>query len=70
MNCGLCVGTPPTFIAVDGVWGCVGYIWQHLDRVQIDTPELCSNRLKQQSTLRLSRGALGVGILRLCRRRR
>jgi hypothetical protein len=23
----------------------VGYIWQHLDRDQVDTPELCSNML-------------------------
>jgi hypothetical protein len=37
------VGTPPTFVTVDGVWGSVGYIWQHLDRDQVDTPELCSN---------------------------
>jgi hypothetical protein len=26
MNCVLCVGTPPTFVTVDGVWGSVGYI--------------------------------------------
>jgi hypothetical protein len=43
MNCVLCVGTPPTFVTVDGVWGSVGYIWQYLDRDQVDTPELCSN---------------------------
>jgi hypothetical protein len=43
MNCVLCVGTPPTFETVDGVWGSVGYVWQHLDRDQVDTPELCSN---------------------------
>jgi hypothetical protein len=43
MNCVLCVGTPPTFVKVDGVWGSVGYVWQHLDRDQGDTPELCSN---------------------------
>jgi hypothetical protein len=45
MNCVLCVGTPPTFVTVDGVWGSVGYIWEHLDRDQVDTPELRSNRL-------------------------
>jgi hypothetical protein len=44
MNCVLCVGTPPTFVTVDGVWGSVGYIWQHLNRDQVDTPELCSNK--------------------------
>jgi hypothetical protein len=44
MNCALCVGTPPTFETVDGVWGSVGYIWQYLDRDQVDTPELCSNK--------------------------
>jgi hypothetical protein len=43
MNCVLCVGAPPTFVTVDGEWGSVGYIWQHLDRDQVDTPELCSN---------------------------
>jgi hypothetical protein len=26
----------------------VGYIWQHLDRDQVDTPEFCSNRLWAQ----------------------
>jgi hypothetical protein len=26
------------------VFGDVGYTWQHLDRDQVDTPELCSNR--------------------------
>jgi hypothetical protein len=35
----------------------VGYIWQHLDRDQVDTPELCSNmhdltKLFHTSTLR------------------
>jgi hypothetical protein len=25
MNSVLCVGTPPTFVMVDGVWGSVGY---------------------------------------------
>jgi hypothetical protein len=45
MHCVLCVCTPPTFVTVDGVWGSVGYIWQHLDRDQVDTPELCSNNM-------------------------
>jgi hypothetical protein len=43
MNCVLFVGTRPTFVTVDEVWESVGYIWQHLDRNQVDTPELCSN---------------------------
>jgi hypothetical protein len=29
----------------------VGYIWQHLDRDQVDTPELCSNTLKSHLCL-------------------
>jgi hypothetical protein len=55
MNCVLCVGTPPTFVTVDGAWGSVGYIWQHFDRDQVDTPELCSNSDGQVDTSRSSR---------------
>jgi hypothetical protein len=44
MSCVLSVGTLPTFVTVDGVWGSVGYTQcQHLDHDQVDTPELCSN---------------------------
>jgi hypothetical protein len=49
MNCVLCVGTPPTFVTVDGVWGSVGYIWWHLGRDQDDTPELGSNMLLEST---------------------
>jgi hypothetical protein len=54
MNCVLSVSTPPTFVTVDGVWGSVAYIWQYLNRDQVDTPELRSNREILIKTARIS----------------
>jgi hypothetical protein len=62
MNSVLCVGTPPTFGTLDGVWGSVGYISQHLDRDQVDTPELCSNNEKNKNRMSLTDASL-EGIL-------
>jgi hypothetical protein len=44
MNYVLCVGTPPTFVRSTECGGVLDMCRQHLDRDQVDTPELCSNK--------------------------